>query len=189
MLEKIERTLVGVAPLLMHNVQLADPLNPVAQELKRLTKKRNKTEEDIFAIRKVEWLGGLYRDVDGTIGIPSDNILALVIHGARKRKLGKDAAAGVFDAQPFYPLQYKGPRDPERLYESAGFVDYRGAVPRGQGRVMRARPRFSDWKLPIQLAVNTDVIDVESVLLALETAGDVVGLGDWRPRFGRFTLE
>lgn len=188
MLEKIEKTLVGVSPLLMHSGRLADPTDPATRELKELTAKRRKTDEDISAIKRCEWMGGLYLDGDGRVAIPSTNVLALVIAGSRKSKLGKQAEAGVFDTQLFYRLEYDGPKDPAKLYDVGGFVDYRPVVVQ-RNRCMRSRPVFPGWKLPIQLSVNTDVIDVGDVVRALEVAGEVVGLGEWRPRFGRFIVQ
>jgi len=34
-----------------------------------------------------------------------------------------------------------------------------------------------------------DVLDVREVEQFLATAGSVIGLGDWRPRYGRFIIE
>lgn len=191
MLEKIEAKLVGVAPLIMHNGRLADPLDPHTKMLKELTSKpaKAKTDEVLREIRRVEWLGGLYQNPDGLIAIPSDNVLAVIVQGARKSKLGKEATAGIFETEPFYALQYKGPRDPLALHELAGFVDYRGTKLNGRTRIMRTRPRFQEWSVEIQVMVNTEIIDVEAVVQALTIAGERIGLGDFRPRFGRFTIE
>ena len=52
--------LTSVAPLLMHNGQLSDPLNPWAQAIKRITDKRKKTLADLEEVGRLEWYGGLY---------------------------------------------------------------------------------------------------------------------------------
>lgn len=54
--------------------------------------------------------------------------------------------------------------------------------------VMRTRPRFDNWELEFKLTYATDIIDEDIVDGALELAGQVIGLCDWRPRFGRFTV-
>lgn len=188
MLEKLEVTLVGAAPLLMKNGLLADPGWEGTKELKALTGKRKKTDDDLLAIREAEWRRSLYLDMDGRVAIPSDNILALVVEGARKSKLGKQAQSGVYEAQAFYPLQYEGPKDIGKLYQQSRFVDVRSVVVQ-RARVMRTRPKFDQWSLPIQLLVETSVIETRDVLAALSAAGHVVGLGDFRPRFGRFEVQ
>lgn len=188
MLETVKAKLIGVSPLLMHNIQLADPLSEAAQALKEVTKKRKKSDEELLEIRRLEWLGGLYLDENGAPALPADMILAAVVAGARKSKLGKDAQAGVFETQAYYPLDYDGPRDIAELYQTPGFVDVRAARVT-TSRVMRTRPRFPRWSVDIALSVNTEVINLAEVWDALEIAGERSGLGDHRPRFGRFTVE
>jgi hypothetical protein len=187
-MEKIQATLIGDAPLITHNGQLVDPRNRFAKELKKLTKKKDKTEDELEEIRKVEWLGGLYRDSDGTIGLTADVVLACFYEGAKKSKSGPKFLAGVIETQSFYPLVYDGPRDAMKLYKQKGFCDYR-AVRIGRSRIMRSRPRFNQWSLPVSLLVNTAVIDGEVVAAAIEAAGELVGLTERRPRFGRFSVE
>jgi len=189
MLEKLEATLLGVSPLLMNNGRGADPTDELTRQLKPLTIKKPKTDEVLSEIRRLEWARSLYLDADGRLAIPADNILAAVIEGARKSKLGKDAEAGVFDSEPFYQIHHEGPKDLDRLYVTPGFCDYRGVVV-ARRRTMRARARVpAGWRLPIALMVNTEIIEVRAVVAALEAAGERIGLGDYRPRFGRFTVE
>lgn len=187
MLEKLEVSLSGISPLLMHNGQLADPTNSYTKALKEATSKRAKTDSDILEVRRLEWLGGLYRDLDGRIAIPASNVLALVIKGSQQFKLGPKSKAGVFETEPYYRLKYDGPKDIDKLYDSPGFCDYRSVIV-SRNRVMRARPRFETWEVPVTLAVNTDVISLDDVHRSLVIAGELHGLGDWRPRFGRFEV-
>jgi hypothetical protein len=188
-MESIKATLVGVAPLLMCNGQMADPLNEHARALAEAIKdrKNKKTIEGIALIRRLEWLGHIYQDTKGIVGIPGDSIVALVLGGAKKSKRGQEAKAGVYEAQPFFPLVYDGPKKVAELYKDPRFVDCRG-VRQQRNRIMRTRPIFKDWKLPIELHVETDIMDRKAVETALVEAG-VIGLGDYHYRFGRFTVE
>ncbi len=189
MSEIVKAKLTGMAPLLMHNGQLVDPTNKFTKALAAATKASNKkTEEGIALIRKLEWMGGLYTDESGRVAIPADLVLALVLGGAKKSKQGGEAKAGIYENAPSFELKYKGPKDPEKLYADPRFVDCRGARV-GQARVMRTRPIFREWSLEVELVVDTEVMDVTSVHEALTKAGSLVGLGDWRPRFGRFSVE
>ncbi len=187
--EIVKAKLSGIAPLLMHNGQLVDPMNRFTKALSASTKASNKkTEEGIALTRKLEWMGSLYLDEAGRVAVPADLILALVLGGAKKSKQGGEAKAGIYENAQWFRLEYKGPKDPEKLYEDPRFVDCRGARV-GQARVMRTRPIFKEWSLAVELVVDTDVMDVSSVHEALTKAGSLVGLGDWRPRFGRFAVE
>lgn len=188
MLDTFKVTLVGVSPLLMHSGRLADPTNPHTIALRELTKKRNKTEDDLLEIRRAEWRGGLYTDGEEHVCVEAEAVLAATIAGARKSKLGKQAQAGIFETKQFYPLVYEGPKDLDKLYADGRFCDYRSVVIQ-RNRTMRARPVFPKWKLPIELNVNRDIIDLKDVRRALEISGEMIGLLEYRPRFGRFYVE
>lgn len=190
MIKVLKGKLVGTRPLIMHNIQLADPTNKWTREIAAITKKpkKEKTEEDAIELLKLEWFGGLYLSTQGVIGIPEDNLLKVAIEGARKTKKGKQAEAGLVGSEPFFPLKYKGPADPEELYEQ-GTHNLLKAVRIGQSRIMRMRPIFYHWELPFSFDIATDVLDVTTVREGLEKAGMLVGMGDFRPRYGRFTVE
>jgi hypothetical protein len=165
-------------------------MSPATKALKEVTSRRKKTEEDIEEIRHLEWQGSLYLDDKGRPCIPVDNVLSLVIAGAKKDKNGSEAKSGVMQdaGAESFPLEYEGPRDLAALYADPRFVDCRGAKV-GTSRIMRTRPIFRNWKLKIRLIYNEDVIDEATIQQALEMSGERVGLGDYRPRFGRFTVE
>jgi len=67
--------LIGQTPLLMHNNNMANPLNAYTQHMKPLTAKRNKTDRDYMEIARVEWEAGLYLH-DGVVALPAENIEA-----------------------------------------------------------------------------------------------------------------
>ncbi len=46
--------------MLQHNGQTADPLNEFAKELKKVSGKRNKTDEYHALMGEIEWRAGLY---------------------------------------------------------------------------------------------------------------------------------
>jgi hypothetical protein len=54
---------------------------------------------------------------------------------------------------------------------------------------MRTRPIFRKWATTIQITHDTTVIDEAEVFQLLKHAGQLCGIGDWRPRFGRFSVE
>lgn len=181
--------ITGVTPLMMHSERLADPTNPQTKALKKLNAKRQKTDEDYLQIKRFEWQAGLYQDEAGSPAIPVDWLLAVALAGAKKSKQGPLAKAGIFPtAQSFFPLDYPGPKTVEEMWEDGRFCDYRG-VTIGQSKVMRARPVFPGWSLKFNLDYDPDTIDGSSVQTAFERAGTLCGMGDYRPRFGRFVVQ
>lgn len=186
-LTTFKATLTGICPLLMHSEILVDAMHPKVRVHKQLTAKKKKTEADLEAIKRSEWELGMYRDNDAP-AVPVDWILAAVKGGARKVKLGKQAEGGVLPTVAWFPLEYKGPKDLEGMWASGEFLDYRG-VRNQNAKVMRARPRFNEWKLRIELDINEDVINPGDVFAALELVGATIGIGDYRPRFGRFNVK
>lgn len=187
-IETIGFTLISEAPLLMHSGRLVDPTNRWTQAMAQISGKSKKTDTDLEQLRELEWFGSLYVNANKQVAIPADNLLTCVVEGARKSKRGKEAEAGVYETQPFYPLIYDGPKDLEQLFHEKGFCDYR-AVRVQRSRVMRARPRFDSWRLNAQLFFDPELISQKKILEAIETSGLRVGLGDFRPRYGRFRVE
>src|SRR5512147_548873 len=98
--------LTGVVPLLMHNGQLANPINPIVKDIKKISGKRDKTEADLEELARLEWYGSLYLD-EGRPCIPGEVLEATFLAGSKKKKKGPQAKAGVFCDQNF-PLVYNG---------------------------------------------------------------------------------
>jgi hypothetical protein len=172
----------------MHACVGLDKFNPLAQEIAKLTGKKKKVEADLLEIKRLEWRMSLYTDDKGIPCMPADNVLANVIEGARKAKMGKQASAAVFEARPFFTLNYEGPKDLVELYECGRFCDYR-PVRNQQNRVMRSRPIFRAWSVDVELMFDEGIMDIESLKSALKAGGEQIGLGDYRPRFGRYSID
>lgn len=187
-METLSVKIKGLAPLLMHNGQLADPMNEHTRHLSEMVKalKKNKTDAAYEAAAKAEFMGGLYVDDNGEPCIPGESLEALIVEGARKSKLGKQAKAAVL-VEGNFPLQYKGPREAEKLWKAKFFKTCGAPVGPGR-RVMRTRPMFVDWALEFTIHYNADLLNRKDILTALQKAGAEAGLGDWRPRYGRFEV-
>jgi len=70
---KIVIDVVGTSPLLMHNPRMVDPEFEINRQLKPLTKKTKKTDEDLRQIGMLEWYGGMY-DIDGVVVQPTSKL-------------------------------------------------------------------------------------------------------------------
>lgn len=188
-LAKVKVRIEGVAPLLLHSSQLADPLNPYVREMKNIHRKmaKQKTDDDHARLRRLEWEGGLYLDEKQRIVIPADNVLGMLARTGKRQRSKRDVQAGMFCEAANFALEHDGPKTIDALYEKPEF-SLRVPAKNGAATVMRTRPRFPRWAVVFELCVMPDVIDVGAVKELLNIAGRLVGLGDWLPRYGRFKV-
>lgn len=178
----------GIAPLLMHSARLADPLDEATKALAKVTGKRKKTDDDHAEVSRLEFLGSLYLSQEFGPFIPGQNLEAALFRGATRTKQGTSLKSALLIPQNVNPLVYVGPRTADELWKDQQFV-HRASVKVGTSRVIRTRPVFPQWQVAFQGELDTEVVDQESLEAIIETAGRLVGLGDWRPRFGRFQLN
>lgn len=180
-------TIKGTTPMLMHSERLANPFDPNTIALKQLTSKRKKTEQDLLDMAKIEHAGGLYYDERDGVHVPGYNILATLINGGKIRKMGTQVKRAVLVMEDKLPLKYSGPKTPDALFADKQFVDIR-SVKVGTSKVARCRPIFPDWELLFTVVYDESAIQESDIVNAIKDAGSMVGLGDYRPRFGRFEL-
>lgn len=185
---KFRITLDGTAELLMHNSRLANPLDPATKALKRVVDKRNKTAEDYEQIARLEHVGSLYIDPGVGPYIPSDNIWRTLFDAAKKHKMGPRIKEGVVFQNAVNPIAYKGPRDAAGLWADENFR-HMASVKVGTRRTMRCRPMFKQWRTEAEGILDPNVLDLQDLANIAETAGSVIGIGDWRPRYGRFVAS
>lgn len=186
--------LTGLRPLVLHNGLLADPLNPLVVKQKAITAKKNKkTDADNQELAWLEWYGGLYLNNKKEIVMPSDNIERCVQLGAQKQRLGKDFSAGVFMTEPEVKIYHPAidGRKLTDLYEDPdGRFTLRKGVVIQKNRIIRVRPMIpTGWTLQCTLEYDETLVNERALKRALLDAGTYIGLGDWRPKFGRFTHE
>ena len=194
-LKTVKMQLTGLAPIIFHNNQLANPLNDYTRALKKLTGKWQKTEADHLEIARLEWEGGLYLQ-DGAVVMPAVNIWACLIEGGKKSKRGIKIKSGTNIQEDFCPLAYKGPKITARpgndklpredLNQFFAPHNYQTIVKVNRLATLRTRPIFHDWSLGFVIYFDNTVLEAEEILLVAQDAGRLVGLGDWRPRMGRF---
>ena len=185
---EIKFRLTGKSPLLMHNGRLADPLDVATREIKKVTSKRKKTDDDHVELSRLEFLGSLYTDESGPPCIPGDVMAACIKSGAKEAKNGTKFDKGVFITDYAIPLQFDGPKNVDALWADKRFV-HRAGVKVGQARVIRTRPKFDQWACEFSLEFNPEVLDHDEVVQGVTDAGNLKGLCDYRPRHGRFETE
>ena len=187
-------TMTGVTGLIMHNARLANPLEQVVKDLRPLIGKRSKdkTDDDRIEIMRLEHGGALYHDADIGPYLPGDNIWRSLQEGAMKHRLGPKFEQAVLITTDTNPLSYKGPRDVGELWEDENFRFYASRVTgsgRRRARNPFCRPIFRQWKADAEGILDTSILDFEDLRMCAETAGTRVGIGDWRPRFGKYAAK
>ena len=178
----------GTSPLLIHNGILSDPLDPRTKAIAAVSKGRNKTDREHERLAELEFHGCLYlsEKAPHVPVIPADNLQKVLIEGARKAKLGKAFESGTYVVNDA-PIIYDGPKV-DKLYADKRFCFRKGVVI-AKRRVMRTRPIFREWMIEMQVEFDPEQVNATDVGEALTVAGGRIGLGDWRPRYGRFEAE
>ena len=186
----ISITLEGTSPLLMHNPRMVDPDFPINRELKAITSKRKKTDDDLRKMEVLEWHGGLYYDEETGIFQPSSKVRKSIIEAGRISKLGKHVERSLIATSLNVPLIYEGPENPDDLFQTGEFTS-RLSVGVGNKRVMRVRPQFDKWALEVPFVLLEDAgLNYDELERLVDLAGRAIGIGDGRAiGYGRFTAK
>lgn len=180
-------TIKGTTAMMMHSERLANPFDPLTKEIKAISGTRRRTEDQLHEMARLEWLGGLYYNEHDGIHLPGYNVLACIVGGGKIHKLGTAVKRSALVVEDAIRVEFDGPKTPEKLFANAKFVDMR-SVKIGTSKVMRCRPVFPEWQLTFRVAYDENSIQRADLDRCVETAGQMVGLGDYRPRFGRFEV-
>ena len=184
--------ITGLRPLLMHSAQGADPLSDWAKARSKISKIRQKTEENHIELAKLDWYSAFYQDSDGRPVILSTMLEACFFEGAKRLKLGKVAKAAIVVAEnPLltnhgHPLGDNAKIDDFWAADGRKFIDVCG-VRVQNSRIMRYRPRFATWSL--QFEADLHDMDVSTFENIIAESARFIGLGDNRPKHGLFAVD
>lgn len=193
-MKKISVTVKGDAPLLMHNPILANPLHPMTKEIKKISGKNKKTDEDHAEMSRLEFLAGSYYDKDkGGWYLPGEMMMATIINSARQTKKGKLVEqALIVPGHATFSFKHQS-LSPEKIFAThREYVDLRPVVV-GRNRIVRTRPKFPVddsyyWEVSFEALLDDVKLNLEDLKDIIINAGQYIGFGDFRPRFGRFEL-
>jgi hypothetical protein len=178
--------MTGVAPLIMRAAVLADPLHPLSRKLSEITRKKLKTDADFEKIAQIEWYGSLWSQ-DGKLVIPGEAIEAMFVRGARTRRIGRAALAGLICPHNS-DLIYDGPSSLDALWANPEYR-IRSPVRVNASRTIRTRPIIRQWAVDVEVQFQPSLLNERDIFDIFCLAGEQFALGDWRPRFGRFTVS
>jgi hypothetical protein len=132
---------------------------------------------------------GVQCEGGGKVCVTSEVIEATLIRAAKKNRMGEIFKSGVIvDGTPIL----EGPNLPgsvKALFaKRASWRDIR-PVKVQRATVMRTRPIFRDWSLIVPIQFMDDLITEAQLKDTITEAGQVVGICDYRPKYGRFNVE
>lgn len=173
----------------MHSPKCVNPLHPIAKKLREFTSKRKKTEEDLLAISDLEWETGVYWDDSVGLYIPNECLKATIQNGAKQNKKGKDIAKYLQVLTLMSPLNIGETQNYDQLKTDLRYRDVRSVCVQ-RSRVIRTRPRFNTWSTAFDVVYDESMIDITTIVAALEYAGSYVGVCEMRDRgYGRFSVN
>jgi arsenate reductase-like glutaredoxin family protein len=170
-MKKIDVVIKGIAPLLQNRFPIEDY---------GINKSRAKRK---VYVPEEEAKKSLYQNEDIGIYEPSEHLLASLIKSATKfifegKKTYKDIISTSILVEP----------ECIPLITSKPYIIDKRPVVIGRARIVRSRPRFEDWQLEFTITIlDEQNISPNTLKEILEMAGNS-GIGDYRPRFGRFQV-
>ena len=194
---KLNLSLRGIRPIIMHNGRTADPLDPWAKKLKSVSSKRKKTEDDYELMSEIEFEAGLYWSDKLGVYMPTDNLQRMFLDACKKIRMGRESIGIMIDAEYGCPLIFPNHKNLKKLKNDPE-ARLRKAVGMTSGsKVMRTRPLIpTGWTCEVPVELDPDLIDRDTFEQIADIAGHRIGMGDWRPSapkvpgpFGRFVVE
>lgn len=172
----VRATIEGIAPILF-NAPSLDMLNPVSGQ-----RQKTDAERDEEAMKRAYINGqGVY--------LPAWNVkkallqgiqtLDLRVPGSKTKRLWRFVQPVLF-VEPEAVLF--GVEKPDFLHKCPG----RNSD--GSATIVRRPALNTGWRLSLRLRVLDDLVREDDLRLALQTTGERVGLGGWRPEYGRFVI-
>jgi hypothetical protein len=143
-----------------------------------------------------EWREHLYVNKDNQIFQPATHFERAMVKAAvqfkiqgKRGKTYKDlVSASVFISPDEILHGVEKPDDLDTDGDKRLYLDLRPVVIQ-RARVPRIRPAFrAGWELEFQIEVIDDQMPQEMLQEILTYAGRAIGVGDYRPRFGRFQI-
>ena len=173
-MKKINVSVKGVAPLLQHKMSLGQEAQ-LASKTKKVSgqAKGDNPEEYLYKI-------------DDKIVQPTEHFMQGIIKQlsnykiqGKGKKTYKELGKGSLNITPEF-AEHKNQN---------WVIDNRTVViPATRGRAVRLRPKLENWELDFTIELLNDDMPVEVIKSALDDMGRESGIGDYRPRFGRFIV-
>lgn len=169
-------TIVGVAPLLFHRWN-CDAVEAKSKAAKGSAAKKSDDLESY-----------VYRDAKGIICLPGEYLRQAIIMAAKFEqdpRSPRKSAMDLFKAA-IVPLTELAPLGVKKW----DYEDRRRVTVQRSG-ITRTRPAMNiGWRAEIELLCNLpEYVNERFLRRVIDNAGRLVGVGDFRPTFGRFSVD
>lgn len=128
---------------------------------------------------------GAYVNKAGKAYIPADQIQESLTRAGTQVRVGGQGKKTYKDFMKSYVFLEP---DEISLTPDKWEVDKRYVRVQGSG-IMRYRPIYKNWAAKFRITLTDDTIPVNTVKEILEIAGMRIGIGDYRPKYGLFSVE
>ena len=183
----VDATIEGVAALIQHKFGIQ-----TQTQMEKPSKKRTGAPD-----YSEEWRDTCYLDPDSKLAQPGLHIeMAMVkaasafkVPGGRGKTYKDLFNSAVFVRPDLITHNQAVPEKPGiNEYDAPVYVDLRPVVVQ-RARVLRSHLALAPgWRLTFQIEVQDDEIRLDVVQDVLAKAGQMVGIGDYRPRYGRIRI-
>lgn len=208
MLKDLTVRIKGTRDMLLHSSAGMNPRNPILQAIKPLQGRRGKSKTEIVveSIEKADWLGSGIWNEEGKSWLegeefkfegykdpvlPCEYLCRATQVAATSTRSGTKVKQALSEGlSGDATLVYEGPTNAEEMWNDyqCRFIDCRSVVV-NRARIMRNRLRIpAGWEATLDLTLDTSILDIEELKTYITDAGRRVGVGDYRPKFGRFQL-
>ena len=176
--------------MLLHNGRLADPRDPYVRQIKRLTSKKQKTLEDLDEIMFNEARASAYETPSGHLGLPTANVWRCLWDASKLNRLGTKVKMGViYEMGEVSPLKINGKIVNVDTYTGNEDHIFSSIVVVQRVRTTRSRCLVHPgWKSTHEFEILDDVLNVDQLNPTFSRMGRLMGIGDWRPLYGQFSL-
>ena len=189
-MKTVKVTYTGVTPLLMNSVRgLTDRADSKYERYKELMSIRSnkRTEDESKELDDLTFYFSLYKDTNGYVTVSDEVIYSNLIKGAKASRDGQNAKRAILSIDN---IVFKCDGKQHKLNSVVRNPNYRDVrlVRIGSSKVPHSRGWFVNWELEYELLFDDDEVSLADIKRFIQNAGKE-GIGDMRPRYGRFTFK
>lgn len=136
---------------------------------------------------RIEWFSSLYRTPQKGYYLKAGCFEGAFLAAAKTQRLGKAFKLTVSipdDPELHFPDEALMPGE---LFTREEYVSYM-AVRVQNKKIFRCRPVFARWHCTVELLYNDEQIGADTLREIAVYAGRFIGVGDFRPNYGRFEV-
>lgn len=174
----VDIEITGAAPLLFHKWD-CEVVEQKAKARKGSSEKKTDNLESF-----------IYRNQEGFICLPGEYLRMAMVYAAKFKQDPRSPRKAAFDLFKAGVISLTDLAPLNGGVMKWDFLDQRRVVVQRSG-ITRMRPAFhKGWTAEFIICVNTpEYIDFQFFYDVLQTAGRLIGVGDFRPTYGRFDIS